>query len=202
MSHVTSKWVTSHVNESRHIQMSHVTFKWVTSQVWTQPYGRWAGTYATSHMNGVMSHTFIIHVTHTNKSCHPYERVMPHLWMTNMITAIWTMSWNICAVTYEWVMSYTWMSHATHMNESCHTYERVMSHIWVSHVIHINESCHTYEWVMSYTWKSRVIHMHLCYVVSCTATHCNTLQHTLKHTTTICNKLQHPATYSVIAAAA
>ena len=25
--------------------------------------------------------------------------------------------------TYEWVMSHVWMSHVTHMNESCHTYE-------------------------------------------------------------------------------
>ena len=31
--------------------------------------------------------------------------------------------------TYEWVMSHIWMSHVTHMNESCHTYEWVMSHI-------------------------------------------------------------------------
>ena len=29
--------------------------------------------------------------------------------------------------TYEWVMSHIWMSHVTHLNESCHTYECVMS---------------------------------------------------------------------------
>ena len=54
--------------------------------------------------------------------------------------------------TYEWVMSHIWMSHVTHMNESCHTYEWFMSHvshIWMIHVAHINESWHTYEWVMS-----------------------------------------------------
>jgi len=27
--------------------------------------------------------------------------------------------------TYEWVMSHVWMSHVTRMNESCHTYECV-----------------------------------------------------------------------------
>jgi len=64
------------------------------------------------------------HVTHKNESCH----------------------------TYDWVVSHIWMSHSTHMNESCHTYEWVMSHIWMSHVTHMNESCHTYEWVMSYIW--------------------------------------------------
>jgi len=37
--------------------------------------------------------------------------------------------------TYEWVMSHIWMSHVTHMDESCHTYERVMSHIWIRHFI-------------------------------------------------------------------
>jgi len=60
------------------------------------------------------------HVT-TNESCHTYERVMSH----------------------------TWMSHVTHMNESCQIYKWVISHIWMSHVTHTNESSHTYEWVVS-----------------------------------------------------
>ena len=53
--------------------------------------------------------------------------------------------------TYEWVMSHIWMSHVTHMNESCHIYEWVMSHIWHNsgqYVAHINKSCVTYEWVV------------------------------------------------------
>jgi len=61
--------------------------------------------------------------------------------------------------TYEWVISHIWMSHVTHMNESCHTYKWVMSHIWMSHVTHMNESCHTYEWVMSHIWMIHVTHM-------------------------------------------
>jgi len=36
--------------------------------------------------------------------------------------------------TYEWVTSHIWMSHVAHMTESCHTYKWVMSHIWTSHV--------------------------------------------------------------------
>ena len=43
--------------------------------------------------------------------------------------------------TYEWVMSHIWMSHVTHMNESRHTYEWVMSHIWVPCHRHIRGGC-------------------------------------------------------------
>jgi len=75
-----------------------------------------------------------------NESCHTYEWVMSHIWMSH--------------VTHmnDWVMSHIWMSHVTHMNdtyeshmnESCHTYgwityECVVSHIWM------NESCRTYH---------------------------------------------------------
>jgi len=72
--------------------------------------------------------------------------------------------------TYEWVMSHIWMSHVTHINESWHVYERVMSHI-LSHVNHIDisfytyvyltswESCHTYECVMARIRTSQVIRM-------------------------------------------
>ena len=54
--------------------------------------------------------------------------------------------------TYEWVTSHVWMSHVTRMNSPCHTYEGIMSHMWKSHVTHINQSrhtCHTCEWVTS-----------------------------------------------------
>ena len=65
--------------------------------------------------------------------------------------------------TYEWVMPHIWMSHITHMNESCHTYEWVMSHIWMSPVTHMNESCHTphtYDDITSRTWRSHATHTH------------------------------------------
>jgi len=78
-----------------------------------------------------------------NESCHTYEWVMSHIWMSHVTHM------NESCHTYEWVMSHIWMSHVTHMNESCHTYEWVMSYIWMSHVPHTNESCRTYEWVMA-----------------------------------------------------
>jgi len=67
------------------------------------------------------------HVTHTNESCHTYERVTSH------------------------------MSHVTHMNESRHTCESVTSHIWwvmsrVCHVTHTHEWYHAYGWVMCHVW--------------------------------------------------
>ena len=42
--------------------------------------------------------------------------------------------------TYEWVMSHIWISHFTHMNESCHTYEWAMSE-WIKSVgvVHIRD---------------------------------------------------------------
>jgi len=79
----------------------------------------------------VMSHIWMIHVTHMNESCH----------------------------TREWVMSHTWMSHVTHTNESCHTHEKVMSRTWMRHVTHMNASCHTHEWVILHTWMSHSTHM-------------------------------------------
>jgi len=79
-----------------------------------------------------------------NGSCHTYEWVMSHIWMSHVTHM------NEPCHTYEWVMSHIWTSHATHMNESCHTYERVMSHISMSHVTHVNGSCHTHSWARSH----------------------------------------------------
>jgi len=88
-----------------------------------------------------------------NESCHTYEWVMAHIWMSHGTHM------NESCHTYEWVMSHIWMRHVTHMNEPCHTYEWVMSHIWMSHVTHMNESCHTYKWVMSHTQSSPITDM-------------------------------------------
>jgi len=65
-------------------------------------------------------------MTHTNETCHTYEWIMPHVWM----------SWNI----------HVWMSHATHMNESeytCMNESRDMSHVWMRDATRMNESEHT-----------------------------------------------------------
>jgi len=108
------------------------------------------------------------HVTRMNESCH----------------------------TYEWVMSHVWMSHVTHMNESCHTYESVVrvrnavchTHIGMSHthrtkcwngaeLFHPWMSYVIYQWIMSvisvmsptnepfHVWMSRVIYQSVMCVI-------------------------------------
>jgi len=113
-------------------------------------------------------------------SCHTYEWVMSHIWMSHVTHM------NESCLTHEWVMS--------HMNESCHTYEQVMpytcrSHVtyirmrrvthayqrqsWrralsvqrhatqiKSHVTHNNEKKrHTNGWVMSHMWMNHATHV-------------------------------------------
>jgi len=57
--------------------------------------------------------------------------------------------------TWEWVTSHTWMSHVRYMNASCHLNEYVMSHLRMRNVACMNESCRRiYEWVMSNIWMS------------------------------------------------
>jgi len=131
-------------NESWHVRVSQVWFM--------------------SHMNESKKHM--------NESCHTYERVMSHIWMSHVTLM------NESSHTYKRVTSHIRMSHITHMNESCHTcqwsfhtehlladkagerlklirvetYEWVMSHIWPSHVTHMTESFHMYQHVMSHIW--------------------------------------------------
>ena len=104
------------------------------------------------------------HVTHINESCHTYEWVMSHIWMSQVTHM------NESCHTYEWVMSRIGMSHVTRIN---HTEVCVISQIWMSHgmgvmprepqwgmnhVTHMHETCHTSEsWVMPHKWVSRVI---------------------------------------------
>ena len=53
--------------------------------------------------------------------------------------------------TYEWVMSHIWMSHGTHMNDGpCATHRNAL-HYAATHVHHIrNESCHTRDTARSH----------------------------------------------------
>jgi len=85
-----------------------------------------------------------------NESCHTYEWVMSHIWMSRVTHT------NKAYRTYGWGTSQMWMKHVAHMDESRHAYEWVMTHIWRRHVTHMNDPCHTYEWVMSYIWMSHV----------------------------------------------
>ena len=99
--------------------------------------------------------------------CHTYEWVMSHVWMSHVTHM------NKSCRTCEWVSTPVWMSHVTHMNGSCHTCEWVLPHAWISpdahmnelvtrmsHVTHMKESRHTYEWDMSHMWMSQITHMH------------------------------------------
>jgi len=76
-----------------------------------------------------MSHLRMRHVTHTNESCHTYERVMSHN-------------------TYHF-----W--YVTRISKSCHAYKRVSSHTWMSHVTRMNAACHAYKWVTSHIWTKK-----------------------------------------------
>ena len=112
------------------------------------------------------------HVTHMSESCHTYEWVMSHIWMSHV-----THMSESCH-TYEWVTSHIWMSYITmwlvHVNESCRTHEFVMSRLAHSnesyhsyeslrHSTHMNESYHTYEWVIFLIWTSHMTHMNELY---------------------------------------
>ena len=68
---------------------------------------------------------WVSHVTHMNESCHTYEWVMSHIWMSPVIVMN--------------DISHIWMSHVSHMNESCHTYE------W--HYSHKQSHCILYIWM-------------------------------------------------------
>jgi len=167
LSHVTWRDVTWR-DVTWHIHICHDLHKWIMSPIHES---RHTFTSHVTHMNGTC--------THMNESCHTYEWVTPHIWM----------------------------SHVTHMNESCHTYEWVMSRTcrtWIQHLapttpyhnnltdvtkgenkqkktpprptqtidigsqvgppadllqLCINESCNIYEWVMeqiSNIWMSHV----------------------------------------------
>jgi len=60
------------------------------------------------HMCDVVNNLMGYVTNQRNGSCHAFANV------------------NESCHTYEWVMSHTWMSHATHVKESCHTYEWIV----------------------------------------------------------------------------
>jgi len=106
-----------------------------------------------------------------NESCHTYEWVMSHIWMSHVphtnkssLPVIFTCVSHVAHMnescphvneschTYEWVMSHIWMSHVPHTNESTlpviSTWAGRVTHIRMSHVPHMNESFPTYEWIL------------------------------------------------------
>ena len=98
------------------------------------------------------------HVPHMNASCHTYESVMSHIWMSHITRMNGschtdTRRWRDEAyLTFNKGSAWEASRLVPHINESCHTYESVMSHRRRSHVTRINShvtrmnaSCHTYE---------------------------------------------------------
>ena len=114
--------------------------------VWHDSFTRVNGWFYTYESCEYMSY-----VTRMNESCHTYEWVMSHIWMSHVIHMNESRrAWNESCRTYEWVMSQVWMSHVTHINRAhwpmpTATNARVMSHVWMSHVARMNESCRTYQ---------------------------------------------------------
>jgi len=112
---------------------------------------------------GVMSHTWLSHVTHMTESCHTSEWIMSHVWIshdTHMNETrphdCHTKRTSISPMIKERVMSYTGLRHVTQVDESCHTSWCVMSHKLMSHVTQVDASCHTSWCVMSHKLMSHV----------------------------------------------
>jgi len=131
MSHVTYKWVMSHICTYTHvISRTLVTHKNVTRK----------STSNTANNEWVLSHMH--EACHTSKSHVIHKLVMSHIWMSH--------------VTYEWVMSHMneschiWMSQVmhkfvmSHVNESCQTWIRVIS--LETEACHVSMTHITYEY--------------------------------------------------------
>jgi len=161
MSHVTYEWVTSHMNESRHIWTSYVAYECVVSPACIFLYRHtWrAMTHPCLSYSNVSRHIWMSHVTYEWVTSHMNES--RHIWMSHVIS--------------EWVTSYLnksrhiWMCHVPKIRFSCTSIpwrenntsvtglqQCVTSHMNVSH--HISTNHVTSEWVMSPTIF--VLHQH------------------------------------------
>jgi len=148
----------------------------------------WNEACHTSELKIKKSHISESLITHTNDVCHTYSNTdLRRICCWNLFNAARK---NESCHIYEWVMLHIWMSHVTHtmshithmneschtygwvMDESCHTYEWVMSRIRMSHVTHMDESCHTCEWVMSHMYN-RELPWRICCWDAMSAAHMN-----------------------------
>ena len=103
------------VSESCHRpSMRHVTRMHVDPRTLICPSGKF---------QWVMSHTWMRYVTHTNESCHTYERIVTHIWKRTLST-LYVLLGTVkeSCHTHEWVISHAWMSHITHMKGSRYTH--------------------------------------------------------------------------------
>jgi len=120
-----------------------------------------------------------------NASCHTYECVMSHVWISRVMHISDMPHVGLSHVTHEWVKLHVWISRVTHMNEPCHiygrvpctndshhTYGRVMSpirmihpQIWMSHVTSLNEACDTHWRVKPRLEVSHVTHVNESWLI-------------------------------------
>ena len=101
-----------HISSSKFLRESCHTYEWAMSQIWIRH---------VMYVEFVMSQ--VIHTKTSNcKHISSSKFLKNSCYVTNM---------NESCHTYEWVMSHIWMSHVTNMRESCHTYEWVMSHRFI-----------------------------------------------------------------------
>ena len=132
------------MSHGTHIKDSWYTHKPVTSHV--------CMSHGTRNNGLPLSCSYGTHVEESrmDESCHTYEWVMLHIWMSHVTHM--NESWR----TYEWVRSHTTMSHVTRMHESWHTYQWVVAHILVIHDTYINAGMHDYL-----TWEVGLGQLHL-----------------------------------------
>jgi len=172
------------MNESCHIWMSHVTYKWVMSHIMSIHWWRWPSPsrshvthdWVMSHMNE-SCHTWMSHVTYEWVKTHTNES--RHIWMSHVTYHCVNLQWMSHNI-YQWVTSGImtvefWLflslsgSHGTHewvMSRMDESYPLWMSHItyeWVTS--HINESCHR--------WSCHVSKRHYLHTMSLLTSSCH-----------------------------
>jgi len=132
----------------------------------------------------VMSHIWMSHVTHMDGSCSTYEWVMSNMALLGAYGKpfTWSLPLQKC-ISYEWVMSHICMRHDTNMNESCHTYAWDMTQIWMSHVTRrmrhrwtVRAAEHVLQNMFPHRWTGRATRM----PESCHMwPHCERVEHVL-----------------------
>jgi len=112
-SHITYKWVISHMNNSWHVYERVMSLR--------TPRSKWVVSCVHESLWRVVPHIiqschiWIGHVTYSKDSCHRGRAVLGlngyyHVWVSHVWTSHITLTSH---VTYEYVMSHIWMSHVT-----------------------------------------------------------------------------------------
>jgi len=115
-------------------------------------------------------------IRNINESCHTYEWVMSHIWMSHVthmdesclisissgismfMPHVWVMSHIVGVMLHTWVMCVCQIYHSAALIWGCVT--------WLIHICHMYamKSCHICEWVMSHI----LISIHICHMYAMT----------------------------------